>query len=80
MLEITTKLTDTECIVVISDNGIGIEESKMGQLFDPFFTGKQGGLGLGLTTTLNILNSHDANVEVESTLGEGTTFTISFQR
>ena len=79
-LEITTQLTDTECIVVISDNGIGIEESKMGQLFDPFFTGKQGGLGLGLTTTLNILNSHDANVEVESTLGEGTTFTISFQR
>ena len=80
LVKIETKLTDSECIVSISDDGIGIEEEQMSQLFDPFYTGKKRGLGLGLTTTLNILNSHDANLEVDSTPGEGAKFTLYFKR
>ncbi len=79
-VKLATWLTDEECFVEISDNGPGIEPELQNHLFDPFFTGKKKGLGLGLTTTLNIINSHDANIEVSSTLGEGSTFIISFKR
>ena len=77
---VKTALTAEECLVTISDNGIGMEKNKLHQLFDPFYTGKKVGLGLGLTSTLNIINSHDANIEVESEIGKGSTFLISFKR
>jgi PAS domain S-box-containing protein len=68
------------CVVtVISDNGKGIASEDIEKLFDPFYTDKPGGMGLGLTSTKNILNSHDAEIEVQSTVGEGTTFCISFK-
>ena len=79
-VHIKTQLTEEECIAMISDNGSGIEKDQLNQLFDPFYTGKKKGLGLGLTTTLNILNSHDANIEVDSEPGKGSTFSISFKR
>jgi len=79
-VRIETRMTEEECITSISDNGSGIVQNELNQLFDPFFTGKKKGLGLGLTSTLNILNSHDANIEVESEPGQGTTFTITFKR
>ncbi|HZX74758.1 MAG TPA: ATP-binding protein, partial [Cyclobacteriaceae bacterium] len=65
--------------VSISDNGKGIAASDVGKLFDPFFTGKSTGMGLGLTSTKNILNSHSARVDVESELNKGTTFHIHFK-
>ncbi len=80
LLYISTRLTDEECIVEITDNGVGIPQDRLNQLFDPFYTNKKKGLGLGLTTTLNILNSHNANIEVDSEPGKGTTFILSFQR
>ncbi len=64
--------------VGIADNGKGIKDSDLGKLFDPFFTGKQSGMGLGLTSTRNILTSHCAHVDVNSTVGEGTTFMVNF--
>ncbi|MEJ7644173.1 MAG: ATP-binding protein [Chryseolinea sp.] len=64
--------------VGIADNGKGIKTSELGKLFDPFFTGKQSGMGLGLTSTKNILTSHCANLEVNSSVGEGTTFLVNF--
>ncbi len=79
-VHLKTKQTEEECIAIISDNGSGIKEDQLSQLFDPFYTGKKKGLGLGLTTTLNILNSHDANIEVDSELEKGSTFTITFKR
>ncbi|GJM29765.1 MAG: hypothetical protein DHS20C17_24000 [Cyclobacteriaceae bacterium] len=80
LVKLETKLSEEECIVIITDDGLGIAKDQLHQLFDPFFTGKKKGLGLGLTSTLNILNSHDANIEVDSELGKGTTFTITFKR
>lgn len=65
-------------VVIISDNGSGISEENLSRLFEPYFTSKRNGLGLGLATTLNILQSHKATIEVQSQLHEGTTFVVSF--
>lgn len=68
------------CYVTITDNGIGISKENMQRLFEPYFTSKRNGVGLGLVTTHNILHAHNARVEVSSTPGEGTTFTITFSK
>ncbi len=65
-------------IVTIKDNGCGIPEENISRLFEPYFTSKRNGMGLGLAATLNILQSHRANIDVSSVLKKGTTFTISF--
>ncbi|MEO8471170.1 MAG: ATP-binding protein [Chryseolinea sp.] len=64
--------------VSVSDNGKGIAIEDINKLFDPFFTGKQSGMGLGLTSTKNILNSHCAEIDVTSELNKGTTFLLRF--
>jgi len=79
VLKIVTDLRDSLLIVSISDNGKGIPPEEIEKLFDPFYTGKQGGMGLGLTSTKNILDSHTASVEVTSVPRQGTTFTIYFK-
>jgi PAS domain S-box-containing protein len=62
----------------ISDNGSGISPQNLAKLFEPFFTNKTKGTGLGLTATQNIILQHQGSVAVESVLGEGTSFLISF--
>jgi len=79
ILKITASLKDKILLVMISDNGKGIAASDLGKLFDPFFTGKQTGMGLGLTSTKNILNSHSAHIDVKSEPHKGTTFYINFK-
>jgi signal transduction histidine kinase len=64
--------------VLISDNGCGIPEENLSRLFEPYFTSKRNGMGLGLATTLNILQSHKAHIDVSSVIGEGTSFVITF--
>lgn len=66
-------------VVFITDNGKGIPPDDLERLFDPFFTSKEGGMGLGLTSTRNILSGHGAVVEVTSKVNEGTTFAIHFR-
>ena len=65
-------------IVTIRDNGCGIPEENISRLFEPYFTSKRNGMGLGLAATLNILQSHKATVDVTSVLKQGTTFVITF--
>ena len=65
-------------IVTIRDNGCGIPEENISRLFEPYFTSKRNGMGLGLAATLNILQSHKATVDVTSVVKQGTTFTITF--
>lgn len=65
-------------IVIIKDNGCGIPEENISRLFEPYFTSKRNGMGLGLAATLNILQSHKANIDVMSAINVGTTFTITF--
>ena len=64
--------------IKIKDNGVGISEENINRLFEPYFTSKINGMGLGLTATLNILQSHRATVEVESEQGKGSMFTVAF--
>ena len=78
MLSIGLTETKTGYNVLISDNGCGINEENLARLFEPYFTAKKNGLGLGLAATMNILQLHKATVEVNSTLNVGTTFDINF--
>jgi len=64
----------------ISDNGCGISEENLSRLFEPYFTAKKNGMGLGLAATMNILKSHNAAIEVTSKLKEGTTFLITIPK
>jgi len=66
--------------VEISDNGCGIDQESISKLFEPYFTSKRNGMGLGLAATLNILRSHQGIVDVYSQVGHGTTFTITFPK
>jgi PAS domain S-box-containing protein len=77
-LVISAERTDGHIVLRISDNGCGISEENISRLFEPYFTQKRNGVGLGLAFTLNILQSHKANIEVNSKEGVGTTFVISF--
>jgi signal transduction histidine kinase len=79
MLTINSSVENKVLTVSIADNGKGIFKGDLGKLFDPFFTSKQSGMGLGLTSTKNILNSHSATVDVKSEVGVGTTFYIQLQ-
>ena len=65
-------------VVTIKDNGCGIPEENISRLFEPYFTSKRNGMGLGLAATLNILQSHKANIDVTSVVKQGTVFTITF--
>lgn len=79
-LDIIIETQNSQHLVKISDKGCGISEENLSRLFEPYFTSKRNGLGLGLAATLNILQSHKANIEVNSTVDIGTTFTITFPK
>ena len=67
-----------QTVILIKDNGSGIKEEELNKLFEPYFTTKKTGMGLGLVSTLNIIKSHKANIEVDSKVGVGTTFKVVF--
>jgi PAS domain S-box-containing protein len=70
------EINDAYLNVSVNDNGKGIAEEDMDSLFEPFFTRKNSGLGLGLTTSLNIINSHDGTIKAENNEAGGATFHI----
>jgi two-component system NtrC family sensor kinase len=62
----------------VQDTGSGISVEDKKKIFEPFFTTKGGkGPGLGLSISYGIIQDHGGDIEVESELGEGTTFTVS---
>tara|TARA_B100000508_G_scaffold91658_2_gene71464 strand:+ start:29011 stop:30447 length:1437 start_codon:yes stop_codon:yes gene_type:complete len=63
-------------VLFIQDNGKGMDEETQSNLFDPFFTNRKDGLGLGMTATFNIINMHEGQISVRSTPNEGTEFRI----
>ena len=62
--------------VTVKDHGIGVPQEHLQKIFDPYFTTKQKGNGLGLATTFSIIKKHDGHITVESEIGVGTTFRI----
>jgi two-component system sensor histidine kinase HydH len=67
----------TQLRVIIRDTGAGIAPQDLERLFEPFFTTKPAGTGLGLPITQRIIHEHHGDIEVESCIGEGTTFRIT---
>ena len=63
--------------VSIADTGPGIPEDLRGKIFEPFFSTKEEGIGLGLPIAQRIVEEHGGEVRVESKVGQGTTFTIA---
>ena len=62
----------------IIDNGVGIPESKLQHIFDPFFSLRENGIGLGLSVVYTLLKQNHAHLAVKSRVGQGTTFDITF--
>ena len=65
-------------IIEVGDTGKGIEEEALSKIFIPFFTTKKKGSGIGLSLSKQIMRRHKGNIQVRSTLGEGTTFKLIF--
>jgi CheY-like chemotaxis protein len=63
-------------MISIKDHGVGVSEEHLQKIFDPYYTTKQKGRGLGLTTVYSIIKRHDGYIDVESEVGIGTTFHI----
>ncbi len=62
--------------IAVSDNGVGISETELPHVFERFYKGKNGGLGIGLAIVRELVNAHGGTVDVDSTAGEGTRFRI----
>jgi signal transduction histidine kinase len=62
--------------VSVKDSGIGISDEALGKIFEPYFSTKQTGFGLGLAVTKTIIEEHKGTIDVQSKLNEGTTFTV----
>jgi signal transduction histidine kinase len=67
-----------EMRIAVSDTGAGIAKDIQDKIFNPFFTTKEHGSGLGLAKVFTIMESHRGRVEFASALGGGTTFTLAF--
>jgi PAS domain S-box-containing protein len=76
-LSIATKSEMKKFVVKIQDSGSGIPEKNLIKVFDPFFSTKKGGAGLGLSTCQNIVASHGGLIEVESAWRKGSVFSVS---
>ncbi len=76
-LSVITEITDNEVTIKIKDTGCGISEENISRLFEPYFTQKRNGVGLGLAFTLNIIQSHAGNIDVSSQPGKGTVFAVT---
>lgn len=63
-------------VVVVRDTGVGISPEHMPHLFEPFYTTKPQGTGLGLAISAHIVTQHGGHIQVESTPGAGSTFTV----
>jgi len=76
-LIITTKETEGEVLISIADTGTGISEEDLNKIFEPYFTTKNNGTGLGLTVVFKVIKEHLGEINVTSREGEGSVFTIS---
>lgn len=71
------KAVDNYIQIVVEDNGEGISEENIQKVFEPYFSTKRSGVGLGLPIVKKVIKEHGGEIEVKSKVGEGTTFFIS---
>jgi len=79
-LAVSISALPTACSVSIRDNGKGIPDEFLPKLFEPFFTSKKNGMGLGLAACYSIIESHKGTIHVETKVDKGSNFIISFSR
>ena len=72
------KQTAFGCIITVTDTGCGIAEEDIPLIFERFYRGKDGGLGLGLAIVRELVDAHGGTIEVTSQKGAGTVFTLQF--
>ncbi len=81
-LVIKSEMSDTDepsergILVSFADTGVGIPEENMPRLFEPLFTTKSKGIGLGLAIINSLVEGHGGTIEVESEVGKGSVFTV----
>lgn len=78
ILSVTTEHTADRTLVVVADDGQGIDDVVKEKIFDPYFTTKNDGTGLGLSLSAKIVEDHRGSIDIESIPGRGTTVTITF--
>lgn len=79
-LLISVNETPRNYSIRIRDNGAGIPPEYIPRLFEPFFTSKKNGTGLGLVASYSIIQSHKGSIQVESEVGKGSSFFITFNK
>jgi len=77
-LSIKTSSHSGKVQLIIADSGCGIATEQLDKIFDPFFTSKEAGTGLGLAVCKGIVDRHNGSIDVRSQVGVGTTFIVSF--
>ncbi|MBR4600795.1 MAG: PAS domain S-box protein [Treponema sp.] len=76
-ISIKSRIENERYILTFSDDGIGMDESTAARVFEPYFTTKSNGTGLGMAMSYKIIKEFSGDITVSSALGEGTVFTIS---
>jgi diguanylate cyclase (GGDEF)-like protein len=78
LLQIEISTSGSHCSILVKDNGKGISREELAKIFDPFYTSKEDGTGLGLPICQKIVQDHGGVMEVESTPDVGTGFMVTF--
>ena len=74
---VTVKKDQNNVLITVADNGIGIQPKDISRIFEPKFTTKSSGMGLGLGIIKNIIENYKGTITFETEFGKGTTFTVS---
>jgi nitrogen fixation/metabolism regulation signal transduction histidine kinase len=77
-ITVAVKKQDNNVNISVKDNGTGIETENSAYIFEPKFTTKNSGMGLGLGIIKNIIENYKGTITFDTTVGEGTTFTVTF--
>ena len=75
-LTVSAQAEEEAVVLSVADTGVGISEENMARLFEPLFTTKAKGLGLGLMVVKNLVEANEGSIEVVSEMGKGSTFTV----
>jgi signal transduction histidine kinase len=77
-LSFASKVKNGRYVLCIEDTGCGMDAKTLSHIFEPYFTTKSDGTGLGLTMVYKIVKEMSGDIDVTSTVGEGTIFVVSF--
>jgi signal transduction histidine kinase len=80
LIEIEVNETEKSVIIKVKDNGVGVQKDNINRIFEPQFTTKTSGMGLGLSMVKKIVDNHNGKIEIQSELNSYTTFTITLPK